>query len=185
MTVRRFLTVLAVVAAVFVLGTVVTWPSMFVSQEEELTGLSFDLRLIKHIDDGSRREGKSAWIYEIPEPAAADLAANPDRLRDYPMQSALLLDGYRRLCWTPLHELQSGHERLLVEELYSEAGPALQPRNFERVDDAQQYASQLARDPSSLIGGWYTHRNGKFLTNYFIYVINPRRRILVKLSLLT
>ena len=157
------------------------WPSPFFSEERELTGVSFDLELVVCVDDGSFREGSKAWVYRISDNAAEILASDHKQLSEYPMWSALAFDGYNLVRWSPLLELQSSPDHLLAEVLSTDCVTTVLPDDVSNMMEARELASSLARTESGLISGWYTAHHGS-VTNYFIFVIDLNRKLLVKLS---
>ena len=182
---RRSVTVpCCILACVFALLAVVTWPRIFVSQGRELTGTSLDLEQIVRVDDGSMREGAAAWVYRLPDRAADALDSDRQRLRRFPMWSALAFDGYRLVRWQTLAEMNRGADRILADSVFRSGGRDLDPANVSAVGDAHDLASFLVQQETVLVSGWYTESKG-VVTNYFVYVLDLRRRLMVKLSLLT
>ncbi len=180
--VRRLLIVVGLVAVA--VGLSVTWPQPFLSRERALTGLSFRAELLCHVDDGSSREGEAAWIWRVPESAARRLAADTERLRGYPMWSALAFDGYRLVRWKPALDLCAGEEQRLMDRVFRDPDTQIRPEGVTSVQDAKRLASGLVQSESAWVSGWYTTLNGT-VTNYFVYVLDLDRCLLVKLSLLT
>jgi hypothetical protein len=167
----------------FALFTVMTWPSMFVSQGRVLMGASLELQESARFDRGSR-EGRAAWIYRVSGEAADDLSNDPQSLKAYPMWCALAFDGYKRVRWQTIAELKAGPDRILADRaLPSEAGD-IDAAQVQSLEDAQQLAASLSNQEGVLVAGWYT-TSGGVVTNYFVYVLDLKRRMLVKLSLLT
>src|SRR4051794_26953489 len=113
--VRRLLVVVLVAGAgLFILVTVMTWPSMFISEGRELMGIGVDLKEVAKFDDGSSREGVAVWVYPLPDGTADALDAGRAALRNYPMRSGLAFDGYRCVRWQTLDELKAGPDRILA-----------------------------------------------------------------------
>jgi hypothetical protein len=183
-TLRRWL-LIGVVVAVGLFGVLVvmTWPSMFVSQGRELTGASIDLHESARFDRASR-EGLGATVYRITDTSADALSADRQSLRGYPMWSALAFDGYKRVQWQTFSELRGGPDRLLADALFRGDAASVDASSVRSLDDARDLAASLSGQDGVLICGWYTERDG-VVTNYFAYVLDLKRRLLVKLSLLT
>jgi len=180
---RRILIVSAVVLGLFGIVAVMSWPSMLVSECHELTGTDIDLLELARFYPASR-EGSAGTVYRIPDPSADRLNANQQSLRKYPMWSALAFDGYKRVRWQTLQELKSGPDRLLAETLFGFDSVPMDASSVRSMNELRDLATALAVQESTLIGGWYTDRDGA-ITNYFVYVLDLRRRLLVKVSLLT
>jgi hypothetical protein len=167
----------------FLLFTLMTWPSVFVSQGSELTGVSIELHESARFRRGSC-EGDAAWIYRVSGDAADGLRNNPQSLRAYPMWCGLAFDGYKRVRWQTIAELKGGPDRILADcALRSDTGE-VDAAQVQSLEDAQQLAASLSNQEGVLVAGWYT-ANGGVVTNYFVYVLDLDRRILVKVSLLT
>jgi len=181
---RRWLFLGTVVGAgLFGVLAVMTWPRMFVSEGRELTGMGIELRESARFDRASR-EGLAGSVYRITDQSAGALDANQVSLKRYPMWSALAFDGYKRVRWQPVDELKSGPNRLLARAvLRSDAGP-VDAASVSTVDEAQQLAAWLSHQEGVQISGWYTERDG-VVTNYVAYILDVKRRLIVKLSLLT
>jgi len=183
---RRLLIVASLVGFIAVaFGLSVTWPQPFLSKERALTGLWFRAELLCHVDDGSWGEGEAAWIWQVPERAAQRLAADTERLREYPMWSALAFDGYRLVRWKPASDLYSGEERRLMDQVFRDPDTRIQPEGVTSIQDAQRLASALVQSESAWVSAWYTTRPRGTVSNYFVYVLDLDQCLLVKLSLLT
>lgn len=167
------------------------WPVAYFPLGRVLTGRNIDLagevcfREVAVIDGIAAETGRSAWVYQLTEADAATLAADRNRLNDYPMRSAgALLDGYQQFRWTSMAELQEGPHKVVVHSAL----------NIDRLDcgrdqiasyaDAHCLAAALLQKPITLISGHYTAHE-TIATNYFLYVLDLERRIVIKLSLLT
>lgn len=181
---RRWLLIGAgVVVGLFGVLAVMTWPRMFVSQGRELTGAGIELQEFARFDRASR-EGLAASIYRIADNSADALNTDQQSLRSYPMWSALAFDGYKRVRWQTLNELKAGPDRLLADALFRGDVPSADASSVRSLDEARDLAVSLSRQEGVLIAGWYTERDG-VVTNYFVYVLDLNRRLLVELSLLT
>lgn len=168
---------------VFVLFTVMSWPSMFVSQGRELTGVGLELEESARFERASR-EGPAASIYRITGEAADDLSNNRQSLKAYPMWCGLAFDGYKRVRWQTVEELKGGPDRILADRVLRGEAGEVDATQVQGLKDAQQLATSLAYQEGVLVAGWYT-ASGGIVTNYFVYVLDLKRRILVKVSLLT
>jgi hypothetical protein len=183
-TLRRWLLVAIGVAIVlFGVLAIMTWPSMFVSKGRELTGASIDLQEYARFDRASR-EGLAASVYRITGRSVDALNADQQSLRRFPMWSALAFDGHKRVRWQALNELKSGPDRLLVDAVFRADAALMDAPGVSSLDDARNLAASLSGQEGVLISGWYTERGG-VVTNYFAYVLDLKRRLLVELSLLT
>jgi hypothetical protein len=180
---RWFLVGVAVAVALFGVLAVMTWPRMFVSEGRELTGSSIDLQESARFDRASR-EGLAASVYRIAEGSADLLEADQESLKRYPMWSARAFDGYKRVRWQTINELKNGPDRLLADAIFHGDAASVDASTVRSLDDARQLADSLSQQPGVLISGWYTERDG-VVTNYFTYVLDLKRRLIVKLSLLT
>jgi hypothetical protein len=167
----------------FVLLTVMTWPSFFVSQGRELTGVGFELKEVTYFKRGSR-EGRAAGIYRLPADAADELMQRQESLKAYPMWSALAFDGYNRVRWQTIAELNGGPDRILADRVLRSDAGEIDRAQVHSLQDAEQLAASLLNQPDVLVAGWY-RENGGVVTNYFIYVLDLKQRLLVKVSLLT
>ncbi len=171
--------------ALFVVFCIVLWPP-FTSEEVELTGLSFQLSETAFYDDtGSRGEGRRIWVYEFPPAASQRLSARDYPLAQYPMWSALAFDGYKRMRWKLVKDANSEEVELLKSALGNDDYERWTYDDALAIDEARGFARKLADRDDTLISGWYTVVNDDMITNYFLYVLNLKDRILVKLSLLT
>lgn len=179
---RRVFIVSGVALGLFGLLAVMTWPTMFVSHGRELTGTEIALLEFARFTPSSR-EGSAGAAYRIPEPTAESLNANQEILREYPMWSALAFDGYRRVRWQTLQELERGPDQILAVLFDFDPAP-IDATNVRSMNELRDLATTLALHEDALIAGWYTDQDGA-ITNYFVYVLDLRRRLLVKLSLLT
>jgi hypothetical protein len=93
---RRWLLIGAAVTVAFIgVPLVMTWPSIFVSKGRELTGANIDLREIIRFD--RERGGFAAAVYRVADGSADALNADQQSLRRYPMWSAAVFDGYKRV----------------------------------------------------------------------------------------
>lgn len=180
---RRLFIVSAVVLGLFGMVAVMTWPTMWVSQGRELTGTDIDLLELARFTRASR-EGSAGAIYRIPDPNADRLNANQQILQEFPMWSALAFDGYERVRWQTLQELKRGPDQLLAEVFFDVDPVPMEAARVRSMDELRDLASALALQEDALIAGWYTDRDG-VITNYIVYVLDLKQRLLVKLSLLT
>lgn len=71
-----------------------------------------------------------------------------------------------------------------MDRVFRDPDTQIRPEGVTRVQDAKRLASGLVQSESAWVSGWYTTLNGT-VTNYFVYVLDLDRRLLVKLSLLT
>jgi hypothetical protein len=180
---RRFRIALILVVVLIAILIVMSWPRMFVSEARELTGSVIDLQQLTHFERPSR-EGFSATIFRIPDASAQLLESNVDSLRGYPMWCALAFDGYKRVRWQPLNELVRGPDRILADAAFREGAIQLDPSAVRTTDDAREFAAALARQYGVYVAAWYRERDG-VVTRYFAYVLDIKRRLLVKVSLIT
>jgi len=172
-----------VVVGLFIVLAVMTWPRMFVSHGRELTGTPINLQEVARFDLASR-EGLAAAVYRFTDTNANALNAHRQSLKGYPMWSGIAFDGYKRVRWQTLSELKSGHDRLLAEALFHGNIIFMDASRVRSIDDARDFASSISGQDGVLISGWYTERGG-VVTNYVAYVLDLKRRILIRLSLLT
>jgi hypothetical protein len=100
------------------------------------------------------------------------------------MWCGLAFDGYKRVRWQPIAELKSGPDRILADRALRGDAGEVDAASVHSLEDAQQLAASLSSQEGVLVAGWYTARGG-VVTNYFVYVLDLKRRVLVKLSLLT
>lgn len=172
-------------AGLFCVLAVISWPRMFVSEGRELTGASIELRELARFDRASR-EGSAATVYRIGEGAALALAANKTSLKRYPMWSARAFDGYKRVRWQTMQELKSGPDRLFVDWVFLGIThpTAVDAEKVSSLDEVRALAASLSQPDGVLLCGWYTGSDD-VVTNYVAYILDLKRRLLIKLSLLT
>lgn len=99
-------------------------------------------------------------------------------LGQYPLWSpALALDGYQRITWRSLAEIEQGPQ---AEAVLRALNGGLGYQDGNSIDDARQLAKTLSRHPGALIAGEF--RQG---SNCTLYVLDLAEGILVKINLLT
>jgi hypothetical protein len=170
--------------AAFLAIAVQSWPRFFFGEGRELTGVDVEFEEVCHFPLEWRREGPTATVYRVPAVTATALNFNRQSLQNYPMWNGLVFDGYRRVPWTTLDELRHGPHQILAERLFDGDAAVTAVDEIESLADARDFGNALGRQDGVLISAWYTGSNG-FLTNYFVYVLDLKRCLLVKLTLTT
>ena len=165
-------------AGAFLVFALMTWPSVFVSQGRELTGTTLELQEFARFKRGLR-EGAGATLYRISGEAVDDLRNDPQSLKAYPMWSTLAFDGYERVSWQTVAELESGPDQILAHRVFGSDAGEVDAARVQSLEDARQVATWLSNQEGVVVAGWYTE------SNYFVYVLDLNRRLLVKLWLLT
>lgn len=175
----------AATATLFSIFCIMSWPLIIASEEKELTGYSFVFEDVLHFDDGAIREGQSGWIYRIPKSISHDLEANKEELKKYPMWSTLAFDGYNQIHWQNLSALEKGEHRIINDWVFKRSATISDINNVKNVNDIWKYAKYLIQQDDTLISGWYTSEGDGVVDNYFIYIMNPRLDLIIKLASLT
>lgn len=187
---RRHIAALAV-GGMLCFAAIELWPIAYFPLGRVLTGRNIDLagevcfREVEVIDGIAAETGRSARVYHLTEADAAALTADRNALNNYPMWSAgAFFDGYRQFHWTNLAELQEGPHKAVVHSAL----------NIDRLDcgrdqiasytDAHCLVATVLQKPATLISGHYTEQKTT-VTNYFLYVLDLERRVVIKLALLT
>ncbi len=173
------------IGAMMTMVVVTSWPMFFVTDSQELTGLRFEMQKVKFISEGGR-EGFRTTIYRIPNTAVAEIKSDLRRLKSYPMWSALWFDGYKQARWQTFSELSKISNGRVVANVFHDISVEgeIDLASVETRADVARYARALLNDPSTLVSGWYT-LSGDVVTNYFIYVLDLKQGVIVKLSLIT
>jgi hypothetical protein len=162
----------------------VNWPIGFVSRGRELTGVEVDLKQVYRFPNHYQREGYSATIYRL-RTGELDSPACRQQLSRYPMWCGLALDGYKRVRWQTLDELRRGPDRILAERVFNDDVEPIDLGTTDDFGDIHGFAIKLAKqDDDVMIAAWYSNSGG-IVTNYFIYILDLRRQVLVQLALTT
>ena len=151
------------------------------SRSQELLGVEAQFKTIYRTDtsDRGREAGAYVVVYELPEDTQELLDANKIDLTQYPMPWG---DRFKCMNWAK-GSPRNDAEKQIIERIKQDETDTAMPVTKEIVDDesAELAAIHLLKLPGTMCGGWY--REG--LTDYYYYVLNVEKRMLIMFGLQT
>jgi len=159
---------------------------MQINDVANLTGTDLALREVAHVADlsGIRKEGNQIWIYSIPKEKAQVLASKDYPLSQYPSWSGLSLDGYKQQKWV---ESKSDSVQWMLKQVLSETSTLdndFKVRSDMTMKEARNFAFELSNREGTFVAFWWYSigDDEQWLHKYFLYLLNPEKGIMIKMS---